>query len=210
MAKTNFGPYGISINYEVDPRHATELHDTLAADIKAVKNTYKNFNLVTYKNWAGPLQYYHAFIPFEKFGELDQWPGSQNSALASEGKIKTHASTLFADSSSTVLELVPELSTKAPRKPGKYALTLVFKLDAGAESEFLNAGKNLLSSAPAHSVLTYKNFAGTTHSYHAYIPFNSFAELDKWEADAGHIGKNTVTDCVVSIAEFVPNLSNLV
>jgi hypothetical protein len=206
MGITNYGPYGVSINYRARPGHGNQIEKLLNDAFGALKSSrYKDFHVVTYRNWAGPVAYYHAFIPFAKFADLDAWPaaggGEHESALQNSGA----ASVLGSDSA--FLELVPELSNPPAGGPAPYVVALTYRLKPGAADDFEAAGKSLRAKS-GPSALVYRSFAGTTDAYHVAVPFNKFADLDAWQSDAGALGGDAIEDVDISFAEYVPALSN--
>ncbi len=207
MGITNYGPYGVSINYRARPGHGNQIEGLLNKSFQTLKSSrYKDFHVVTYRNWAGPVSYYHAFIPFAKFGDLDAWPAAGGGE--DEGALQQHGAASVLGSDSQFLELVPELSNPPQGAPAPYVVAYTYHLHPGAADDFEAAGKKLHSAKNSPAVLVYRSFAGTTDAYHVAVPFNKFADLDGWRSDTDALGGDAIANVEVSFAEYVPALSN--
>lgn len=209
MAKSNYGPYGVSINYRVNVQTGGDLEKALSQHFSGLKSgAYKNFNLLAYRNWAGPVTHYHAFIPFEKFGDLDNWPSSSGDHAAAESGAQSAGAGTALGSDSKFLELVDSLSRVPQGAPAAYVMTIEYRLKPGAADEFEKSAGKALNGGGVESVLTYRSFAGTTDSYHVALPFNKFADLDNWKSTGGVLTGDVIKHVQVSFAELVPSLSN--
>jgi hypothetical protein len=207
MPISNYGPYGVSINYRVNQKGG-DLEKALSQQFSSLKSgAYKSFHLLAYRNWAGPVTNYHAFIPFEKFGDLDQWPSSAANS-AEESHLQSHGAAAALGSDSRFLELVDNLSRVPKGAPAAYVVAIEYRLKPGAADEFENSAGKALKGGGVESVLTYRSFAGTTDSYHVALPFNKFADLDNWKSTSGILTGDLIKHVSVSIAELVPALSN--
>lgn len=206
MAITNYGPYGVSINYSVDLQKGGDLEGLLAKQFGSLKKeAYKGFHLLTYRNWAGPVTNYHAFIPFDKFADLDNWPSAAANS-SEESHLQSHGAAAALGSTSTFLELVPELSRPPKGAPDAYALAFEYRLKPGGANQFEDKADKALGSHQA--VLTYRSFAGTTDAYYVVLPFDKFADLDGWKSTSGVLKGDALSDVKVTFAEYVPALSN--
>ncbi|WP_266168883.1 hypothetical protein [Dyella subtropica] len=226
-------PFGILIEAKLKPGTTIAARDAVTKIVKAIKGQASASKYWGYSTGTGQAEHFIVFCPFQKFADLDR---PTTGEIAAKSKMNEDIDKLLTSLESnlesvhrSIVEYVPDLSnppTKDAAAPGPNVYHVKAKLKPG---HTLKAGQIAAKIAEAHRKAPngvkywgYTTAQGTGDTYHAFIPFDKYAELDGWPTTGEVLAKTsgasadallTEIDGMIesserSILSYVPGLSD--
>jgi uncharacterized Zn-binding protein involved in type VI secretion len=226
-------PFGIIIKARLKPGSTLAAKDLVSKIAGGLKTSAQGTKYWGYSVATGPGEVYYVFAPFVKYADLDRPTVGDVVAKASSNLdvdgVITALEGHVEEVGRTIVEYVPALSnppTAAAPAPGPYVYHVEATLKPGHTIEARDLAAQIAAAynknAKAPKYWGYMTAAGLAETYHVFLPFNKYADIDSWPTTGeilagGNVsnvdGLITSLDGMIeytgrTILEYIPGLSN--
>jgi hypothetical protein len=225
-------PYGILVEAKLKPGTTLAARDAVTKLVAVLKMQKEASKFWGYSTGTGEGEHVVVFAPFQKYSDLDR-PTTGQIVAKAKGNIDVDGVLTAIDSSvaevtRSIVEYVPSLSNPpdhdAPA-PGPHIYHVKAKLKPGntitARALAAQIAEAYRKSAKGMKYWGYGTAVGEGETYHVFIPFEKYADLDGWCSTGDVLNEaHAKTDAVLteidgliehserSILTYVPALSN--
>lgn len=232
MSDKTKAPFGIIIEAQLKPGTTIAARDAAQEIVSAHSGNSDATKYWGFTTATGAGERVMLFAPFANFADLDSRPTTGNVLSANNAKaddVVTSVDANLASVTRSVVEYVPGLSNPPSDDadaPGPYIYHVKVKLKPGCTLQARELAGQIAeayrNNPGAPKYWGYASALGDGDTYHVFLPFSQFADLDGW-ATTGQImaGKDaSAADSVIteidgliesterSILNYVPSLSN--